>query len=239
MNERSLQRVIKPGSFAEFYQDTLRKGRQWEDKELFRVRHHLNAWTTYDTSPYLRSNEFSSLLQSHFYDFLKTRKRKKGKVFTLDVMGTGGFNIPENHVVNGEAAITLLDHRSEEKKREDWAMNKEVIAGNVITKAPWDKARAFIEKNDDTQLKGYDLIYCVPIGGWDSLRRSKELQTEHDPLYESYLEQIVLRQSFSLLSQEGGTLVMRMPEEKDYRSWIAQVNSMPGVSASVDFLAEK
>lgn len=190
---------------------------------------HHNPWPEYNSPIEKYEESFREVMTESFYDFLKNRRAQKGQAFYLDVMGT--TQLPKNYPVDGQAAISILPHKSWTKRTYDKIFKKKlIIKGNVLFKDPWNKARDFINKHDKSQFKGYDLITCRPLHGWDAFRERKDQVTE-DPNLPKW---IIFQQMFSLLSPMGGKLYISVRPFDDYSNWVAKLNTQEGINAIYD-----
>lgn len=208
--------------FNVFFARVNARAERKSEREKRRVLRGKNAWTVFNSGVEKYEGTFSSVLGQTFREYLHERKKNKGKVFVLDVMGTGGFL--SHYPIDGEAAMTLVDHRVEEEKAHDKDIGKRIIPGNILRVKPWLDALSFIRNNDDTSMPGFDLITCRPRLGWVDVRGSMTAVTTNT----DNIDWLIMNRMYSLLSPRGGTLVVETPEV-DYAQWIKELGNTKGL----------
>lgn len=196
----------------------LRKGR-----ERKMMRSTGKAWGIYNSSIEDYEGYFKSFLEMSFRSFIDQRRVQKGKVFCLDVMGTLRFS--DYSEVDGEAAMTLLDFRTEEEKSLDANQNRSVFAGNLVKHQPWDEAERFIQTHDDTAFQGFDLITCRPVSGWNTIRGN----VYKDSPETDVLEWVVYQRMANLLSPHGGTMTVQPSGFHDNQEWFEAIRRDPHI----------
>lgn len=217
-------------AFAEARERTAK----WATREFVKKN---KTWPIYDSGVKEYQKEFGNVLDQDFRSFLRERKREKGQVFVLDVMGTGGF-LP-NYPVDGEVAITLQDHRSEAEKERDKAYGKLVIAGvepsdfsgDVLRNTPWLKAKKFLDEHDTSDLPGFDLTTIRPYSGWEALAGLGPVDNKFTRL----LTWIPIQRSYALASEYGGTTLVDLPGLNCSR-WISRLQQVSGIEVKADDL---
>lgn len=194
-------------------------------EEIRDVQAGKKPWHRYDSHVLLYEHAFRHVLPESFQDFLARRKAQKGKVFVLDVMGTGRFS--QIFPVDGEVVITLHDHRSEEQKQIDTANNRLVIAGSILEGKTWLKAYNFIKENDDTAFPGFDLVTCDALAGWRTIRGNNLSTPRH---HIQLLEWIPLQRMFGSLAVGGRMAVQMLQEMYDAnRLWANNLQYLSGL----------
>jgi hypothetical protein len=184
-----------------------------------------DPWGAYRTPIRRIERNMGAALGESFTDFLRERRKRKGKVFAMDVMGTGGF--ARNYPVDGEVAFTLVDPRTDAEKRADELLNIKFIEGHVLDGKKWAEAREFIKEHDNTQLPGFDLIICRPFGGLTVLIEQLSANNKEALLTEWLLVNLMVRH----LSPEGGKLLVEMSGSVDYTNWVEQLQQVEGIEA--------
>jgi hypothetical protein len=210
------------------------RGRRAAKRERELVGRGERPYGSYVKSPFVYESTFLPVSPEPFKEFAQRRRAEKGGFYTLDVMGATKYepDYPlkrDSLIIDGQVSMTLVDFRSDEERRMDTLHNRVVIQGNVLGIVPWMKARRFISTNDDTELQGYDQIYCRPwLGGWDTVRESRFSTNPHHDLFEWYIVQMM----FSMLSPHGGKLDVQMVIDSDYSSWVESLQRTDGIRAN-------
>lgn len=230
-------------SFKEFYHQRMVFARDQALIESERIRLGGKPWDKYNSGILEYESYFSNLLgKDTFFSFLGRRRLLKGKTFILDVMGTGGY--PAQYPIDGEVAMTLIDPRSSEEKEHDSKNGKVLLAGqpseddstvdmsgNILQNTPWLEAQRYITTHDDTAFPGFDLITCRPEFGW-AILDGQTIENYHrrnqNPVSKNTMLWILIQKMYSLLSTNGGTLVMQMPSV-GYSQWYEELKGIQGI----------
>ena len=173
---------------------------EFAESEKLKLKSGKKPYRNYNSSISNYEESFQEVTDLPFSEFLSGRRQKKGKVFTLDVMGTGGFT--DELPIDGQVAITLNEFRTPDSIKSDLLKDRYVIPGNVLTGVPWGKARQFIREKDHTQLQGYDLAILRPAdAGWRGVNNGCIFD---DDDYIGCIEWLIVKRTMNLLSPDGG-----------------------------------
>jgi hypothetical protein len=218
-------------SYTEFYRAARQRSVDMVQTERNRVTSGKTPWRAYGTP----ISELEKQFAEDFTTFLNKRRKEKGKVFVLDVMGTGGF-IEGGYPVDGEVALTLVDFRDEKTKRKDQEIGKMVVEGDVLQGKTWREISDVLRSWDDTKSPGFDLITSRPFAGWDTIRQGSRF----DPVtglvhpYVNTTELFIIKKSIEQLSN-GGTFVVDMGNDVDKRAWATDLQKTPEIDIDLNW----
>lgn len=190
-------------------------------REIAAVKRGEAPWSSYYGSPVeAYDKEFRSVQAISIAEHLRKRKKEKGKVSALDVMGTTDFRAVAP--VDRQAYMTLVNW---EKNEDD---NTVVFDGSILRSSPWMKSKHF-------QPEGYDLVTCRPLFGWRSLTAEGIVPKEHS----NFIVGATMQRMVSSLN-EGGVLLAQLPMFEDHRQWFSELNKVEGLDVAGDiFISER
>lgn len=168
------------------------------------------------------NQEICQLLDEPVGNFLTYRRERYGRVFAMDVMGPGGFS--ELGKIDGEVAVTLVDHRSVWKKLGDDLFNIHTVKGDLLDGRTWKRVKTLMEQSSQQMNGGFDIITLIPWGGWTVMNGN--LGIAHPDL-----QWLIVNRLTNLLSPKSGVLLAVMAGGVGYDNWITKMNQDDQVHA--------